>query len=140
MSTYRTIATYYTVHEAHLSRMLLETAGIRPTLFDDNLISIHPLYSIALGGVKLAVRDYEAVEAKVVLSEHEKVQRKPDEQNEHSCPRCSSLNIRKTFRFNLLLIPLILISLTLLGMITIGLACWISLHGKYKCTECDHDW
>jgi hypothetical protein len=137
MPTKRIIATFNTPNEAYFAKMILEASGIASSLFDENLISIQPLYSIAVGGVKLAVSESQVAEAIGIIGEYETQQMEHEEDN---CPKCSSTNTRKTFRFSLFIIPFILISFAVFGMATIGLVYLISLYSKYKCQACGHGW
>jgi len=41
--------------DAHLARTKLEASGISSVVYDENLISLHPVYSAVMGGVGLAV-------------------------------------------------------------------------------------
>jgi len=43
--------------DAHLFRISLEAEGIDCFLFDEEIVSINPLYSNAVGGIKVKVRE-----------------------------------------------------------------------------------
>ncbi len=62
-----TLAAFNMPHQAHLAKSLLEAAGIPAFIRDEHLISINPLYSPALGGVKVQVPDVHLKEAREIL-------------------------------------------------------------------------
>lgn len=57
----KTLKIYQYSHEAHIDLSLLESEEIQAFLKDENMASINPIYSNAIGGIKLQVReeDYE---------------------------------------------------------------------------------
>lgn len=62
------VARFSTLGEAASARSALAAAGIESRVADENTIAIDWLYSNALGGVKLLVRDENVEEAAAVLS------------------------------------------------------------------------
>jgi hypothetical protein len=64
------IRQYLSVHEALLAKSVLDSAGIPCFLGDQNIIRLDWLLSNALGGVKLLVRDEDAVAADELLNQH----------------------------------------------------------------------
>lgn len=56
-----TIARFSSPIEAHLARTKLESEGIEAFVADEHMISINPVYDLALGGVKLQIK-YSDVE------------------------------------------------------------------------------
>jgi hypothetical protein len=58
------------VMEANFVKSLLEAHDIEVFLFDENLSRIQPLYTHAIGGVKLAVPSVHVSEAREVLAEY----------------------------------------------------------------------
>jgi len=62
------VARYSTVGEAQSSRSALDAAGVDVHVADENIVSIYWLYSNAVGGVKLVVRDDDLERAFEVLS------------------------------------------------------------------------
>ncbi len=55
-----TIATFDTLPDAHIALGRLRAAGIDAYLADENLVQTDWLYSIAVGGIKLRVREDDA--------------------------------------------------------------------------------
>ena len=67
MDEFVTIATYDKVTDAHIALGRLAAEGIEAQLFDDHLVQMDWLYSIAVGGIKLRVSRGDAKAAQVVL-------------------------------------------------------------------------
>jgi hypothetical protein len=62
------VGAFTSVHEAHLARSVLESAGIEASIADEHLVSMYWLYSNAIGGVKVLVAEAQADEAREVLA------------------------------------------------------------------------
>lgn len=62
------VARYTTMGEAESARSALDAAGVEVDVADANVISINWLYSNAVGGVKLVVRDDDLERAFAILS------------------------------------------------------------------------
>lgn len=99
-----TVASFNMPHQAHLAKTRLEAAGIPAFIRDEHLVSINPLYSPAVGGVKLQVPDVHLREAReilssrpdVVVSDEEALSAEPVEEpgpeppELMECPQCGS--------------------------------------------------
>jgi DNA-directed RNA polymerase subunit M/transcription elongation factor TFIIS len=94
-----TVATYTQPIQAHIAKGRLEAEGILCFLGDENIISVHPFYSNAVGGVKLKVREEEAAQASAILDQIQAEEPEPNtfaaEDHETSekailCPNCGS--------------------------------------------------
>lgn len=68
MDEFVTIATYDKVVDAHIARGRLLAEGIEAQLFDEQMVQMDWLYSIALGGIKLRVTRGDAKAARAVLA------------------------------------------------------------------------
>jgi Putative prokaryotic signal transducing protein len=68
MDEYITVAVFVYPHEVAVSRARLEHEGIPCTTKDENIVSAHPFYSGAVGGVKLQVPREHMEEAQRILS------------------------------------------------------------------------
>jgi tetratricopeptide (TPR) repeat protein len=130
-----TIATFSQATEAYVLKTKLEAEGIWSLVADEHLVTWNWLYSNALGGVKLRVREVDVERALEVLgleslgteSEEEELDIEDDESR---CPNCNSFNIhyeryarRPQFASWLLLgfpIPF--------------------LKRKWKCNDCGYEW
>ena len=68
MDEYITVATFDKTTDAHIAMGRLAAEGIRALLFDDNMVQMDWLYSIALGGIKLRVVRADESLARQILS------------------------------------------------------------------------
>ena len=128
-SIFKIIATYQYTSEAIIFKGKLESEGIEVFMRDNNTVDTNPLYSNAVGGVKLFVKNEDFFEANTILSQVSKYSL--DENNEFiDCPKCDGKEINMvtsitdfksflSFLFSLLLIILP----------------FYSKH-KYKCNKC----
>ncbi|TET36807.1 MAG: DUF2007 domain-containing protein [Planctomycetota bacterium] len=96
-----TIATFDISYEAHLAKARLENEGIAVLLLDENIVTMMMRYSHAVGGIKLQVRESDALRAKVILSrpamgfDDDETEPPPQEEGEEgvdekTCPACGS--------------------------------------------------
>jgi hypothetical protein len=67
MDEFVTIATYDQSLDAHIALGRLAAEGIEARLFDDQMVQMDWLYSIALGGIKLRVARSDAKAAQPIL-------------------------------------------------------------------------
>jgi hypothetical protein len=91
-----TIRQFRDVPEALLAKSVLESAGIECFLSDDNLIRIDWLLSNLLGGIKLRVRQEDAVVAARLLEKNtppEFMVEGVGEYKQPRCPGCESLEV-----------------------------------------------
>ena len=65
-----TIRQFRDVPEAHLAKGVLDSAHIESFLFDANIVGMNWLWSNAVGGVKLRVREEDAAEAAALLNQN----------------------------------------------------------------------
>lgn len=73
---------------AHIARGRLEEEGIRCWLKDENTVTIDPLLTNAVGGIKLMVEKTRSEEAAGILRTIGNENKKA-----HPCPKCNSLNV-----------------------------------------------
>ncbi len=103
-----TLRSYRDPIEADVARAQLEDAGIPSVVFDDHLITVQWLYSIAIGGVKLELDSVNVVRANEILGEDRSADlagipesRNPPSDGEQ-CPKCGSTDVSSSpFRRNL---------------------------------------
>jgi hypothetical protein len=62
-----TIATFDLMPSAHIALGKLQAAGIDAVLADEHLVQTDWLYAIAVGGIKLRVREQDAARAREIL-------------------------------------------------------------------------
>ena len=135
-----TIATYTYPLEAHLSKAKLESEGIDSAVIDEHIINANWLYSIAVGGVKLQVRESDVKQAQQILDSipahiSEKAGDSAESSDEERCPNCSSLDIHyETFHIRRVFILWLLLYVISLPLI------WPFLKKKWKCRNCGYEW
>lgn len=82
------VATYDNYIDAHLALGNLLSEDINCWLKDENTITIDPILTNAVGGIKLMVAEPQQEHARSVLNDTKKAY-----QQQHPCPRCGSANV-----------------------------------------------
>lgn len=112
--------------DAHLFKIELENEGIECFIFDEEIVSINPLYSNAVGGIKVKIKSTDIDKLKEYWLRNSPT-------NIHSCPNCQSTNtkIETTLKTNF---PKWIA--VLLGF----LSGTFPFAGKtdYRCLDCNH--
>lgn len=85
---YKIAARYDDYVSAHVALGLLEHNNINCWLKDENTVTIDPILTNAVGGIKLMVAEPQLDRALKILEE-----RKTAYQQQHLCPNCGSSNI-----------------------------------------------
>ncbi|MBC7450019.1 MAG: DUF2007 domain-containing protein [Cytophagales bacterium] len=93
-----TIRTFENAMDAYLLKSKLESEGIECFLFDENTVSINPLYNIATGGIKLRVLEDAAERAETILSELDQRPYTDADENAAACPECGSTEVYNGIR------------------------------------------
>lgn len=102
-----TIGTFSHALEAHIVRGRLETEGVWSFVADDNMVIANWLFSNAVGGVKLQVREEDVELAQQILAdgpgeiewekgeegEETEIDEEAGENDPERCPRCASHRI-----------------------------------------------
>lgn len=143
MENWVTVQIFTYPHEASIAQAKLESMGIDSFLKDENLVQVDPLYSNAIGGVKLQVWPDKAEEARNILIEGGFiVVDKPKQKNKievlntdqypdkTKCPYCESENIDTVVNPNILVVVFYFI----LGVILPIFKSW------EKCYDCEKEW
>jgi hypothetical protein len=101
---FSTIKTCENAMDAHILKAAIEAEGITCYLFDENIVTINPLYNITVGGIKLAVADADFEAAVKLLTTIESRPYLDDENKEVTCPSCHStaidMSLDYRFRFD----------------------------------------
>lgn len=84
--------------DAHLLKTKLESEGVNCFLFDEHTVSIDPLYSNAIGGIKLKISAADIEKTREILNEIEKTPYTNDNHVIVKCPNCSSHNLYAGFK------------------------------------------
>ena len=87
-----TLKTYHSSLKAHHDRIRLENEGIPCVIFDEQSVQTVPLYDLAVGGMRLSVRDEDVVEALGILSQSK--QYSDIEDDALQCPKCHSTRVK----------------------------------------------
>ena len=93
-----TLKTFDNSFEAHLLKSQLENEGIQCFIFDENMVSLNPLFNVTVGGIKLKINDADFDKASEILKLSSEA-RLTDENNEIvKCPECGSEDIYIGFK------------------------------------------
>ena len=95
---FKTLKTFDNLIEAYLLKSKLENEGIFCFLKDEYQISLNPLYSQALGGIKLQVRQDDWNDALIILKDLEKKQLINNEGDILKCSNCDSTEFYTDYR------------------------------------------
>lgn len=144
---------YWYLGDATVARNALDAAGIESFIDDANMVGVNWFSAVAVNGVKLRVRNVDALRAGEVLeSECQSIEEIGEAHEEivepEVCGTCGSPEIRKT--------PRALIALGMAGaLIAIGVAVGVSdaaffgtaailvfalIAGRWRCSECGESW
>lgn len=143
MNDWKTIITFTSPQEAYIAKGYLESQGIDSFIFDDMTAQVNLLYSNAIGGVKILVRDADYERGIEILKKGGYINMNIDETNrkfnivsadkktdKKKCPFCQSDNIGKKKGLNILS-PLIYL---ILGF-------FVPIYkSTYCCYECEKEW
>lgn len=124
------IKTFNSPIDANIARGLLESNNIEGILFDENTVYASPIFTTAIGGVKLLVResDYEAA-----LKLFKETQNDSERVNEKlECPQCNSTEVITMYKFNWIALFVMFISFSFTPKA--GSA------KKNKCNKCNFIW
>lgn len=128
-----TIATFSMAIEADLARAKLESEGIECFLADEHTVTVNWLYSQAVGGVKLQVKEADAQRAIGVLKESritKDIENQADEFEGYYCPRCNSTDVHyEKFSRRLVFASWLLLRFPL-----------PFLKRQWKCKNCGYQW
>ena len=126
------IGSYQYSSEAIIFKGKLESGGIEVFIRDNNTVDANPLYSNAVGGVKLFVNHKDYSKAKEIISQVSKYSL--DENNKLlKCPNCGAEQIDMVTSIKDLKSLFAFIFSLLLGSLP-----FYSKH-KYKCNKCNFE-
>lgn len=126
------IGSYQYSSEAIIFKGKLESEGIEVFIRDNNTVDANPLYSNAVGGVKLFVNHKDYSKAKEIISQVSKYSL--DENNKLlKCPNCGAEQIDMVTSIKDLKSLFAFIFSLLLGSLP-----FYSKH-KYKCNKCNFE-
>lgn len=126
-----TFRTFDNPIDAHILRVKLESEGIVCYIFDEHTIGVNPLYSTALGGVKLKINEEDLIHAKNVVLELEETPYTTEDEQIITCPECGSTHLESGYK-----------SMKSIGAILSAIASFLlfifPIYRKdvYKCKDC----
>jgi len=124
-----TVARFSHPEEAHLASSKLESEGIWSFVADEHTVTTNWLWSNAIGGVRLQVRESDATAARKILSlTVSDVQIASG--TGRKCPKCGSADIK----YELFSLPYVFLSWLLLGF-TLPF-----MKRKWRCSACGYQW
>lgn len=93
-----TLKTFDSSLEAHLLKSRLSNEGIMAFLFDENIMTLNPLYNIMVGGIKLKVSELDFERAQRILNEIEQTPLRDESNTVLVCPACRSGNYYQGYK------------------------------------------
>ena len=85
-----TLTTVSWIAEADALCTLLETCGITATIPDQGTVTIDPILSQAIGGIRIQVKESDLARAREILADR----RPPSAPGIFECPNCGSDSVR----------------------------------------------
>ncbi len=143
-----TVATFTYPGEAHLASARLESEGVPAFVADEYVITMNWLYSTALGGVKVQVRDCDVELAAAILGISDRFARTPEsglgdpslvKWSPDGCPRCGSSLVRYEAFRNRLVFLFWLVTALLPVPGQYGLP-FPFLKRRWRCGNCGNEW
>ncbi|WP_353138825.1 DUF2007 domain-containing protein [Pseudopedobacter sp.] len=88
-----TVKVFDNAIEAHILKSRLESEGIVCFIFDDNMVSLNPLYNVTLGGIKLKVREVDVEHVNTIIDQIDSLKSVDDNDQIIKCPNCDSTDL-----------------------------------------------
>jgi DNA-directed RNA polymerase subunit RPC12/RpoP len=93
-----TIKTFDNSIQAHILKTKLESENIMCFLFDENIVSLNPLYNITVGGIKLKINVSDIDKATEIIEEIDKTSITNNQGEAIKCPNCKSEDILSGYK------------------------------------------
>ena len=93
-----TIKTFDNAIEAHILKSRLESEGINCCLFDENIVSLNPLYNITVGGIKLKINKVDFEKTQEIIAEIDNTPLTNENDELIKCPNCESTDLYTGFK------------------------------------------
>lgn len=126
-----TLKTFDNPIDVHILRARLESEDITCFIFDENIVSVNPLYNITVGGIKLKVREDQYQLALEVLKDIDGTPYTDDNEKKIVCPKCNSEDIESGFRSVKGIAGIVSMIISFLFTVFP-----IYLSSKYRCNNC----
>ncbi len=117
--------------EAYLIQSMLDSEGIESILEGEDTIAANPLFSNAIGGVRVRVLETDVERAAQIIEKYHDERAESDAIRARTCPECNcgeGIPVRHVGW------------LGLLSVITSGAFALLLQLPKYKCPNCMHKW
>jgi hypothetical protein len=93
-----TVKTFDNAFEAHLLRSKLDSEGIESYVFDENAVTLNPLFNITLGGIKVKIKAGDLNNARKIIAEVGETPVTGENNEPVFCPQCKSDEFYSGFR------------------------------------------
>lgn len=93
-----TVKTFDNNMDAQMLKSRIESEGIKCFLFDEETVTINPLFAQAIGGIKLKVLQEDVPKVREILKDIYETPLTDELGDEICCPNCESTNINTGFR------------------------------------------
>jgi len=93
-----TFKTFDNSIDAHILKIKLESEGITCFLFDEHMVSVNPLYSQLIGGIKLKINEEDLTHASNIVHELEQTPYTTEDNRAITCPKCNSTHIKSGYK------------------------------------------
>lgn len=129
--------------EANLVKSILEGGNLHPVIHDEHIVQWQPLYSYAIGGIKVLVPEEEFERAQEIMHgyfkdrktiDHKRPKTKTDKQERKvRCYTCGSTDLIK--RWDLGKVYFFIYCLSIIGLVIL-----LFTPRRYTCLECGSQW
>ena len=93
-----TLRTFSSDISAHLLKTRLESEGVDCFILDENIVRLNSFYDLAVGGIRLQVREEDFQRAKELIEEWEARPYLDEEDHALKCPSCQSTAVYAGFK------------------------------------------
>ena len=93
-----TIKTFDGAIEAHILQARFEADGIKCFIFDENIVTMNPLYNIAVGGIKLKINRSDSEKALEIIQEIQDTPTTNENGEIVCCPNCQSRKLYTNYK------------------------------------------
>jgi Zn finger protein HypA/HybF involved in hydrogenase expression len=129
-----TFKTFDNSMDAHILKIKLESEGITCFLFDEHIVSVNPLYSNLVGGIKLKINEEDLAHSKNIVFELEQTPYTTEDEKVITCPKCESTHLQSGYK-----------SMRSVGAVLSAIASFLFFifpyyrKDVYKCLECGNE-
>lgn len=92
------LKTFDNAIDAHILKARLEGEGVRCYIFDEHIVTLNPLYSLSVGGIKLKIDESDLELARLILADIRNTPFTTEEDMVIVCPRCQSDKLISGYR------------------------------------------